>query len=150
MLSGKFCLNLDLDKQFTGEEVLKTPGPNGMSSIFYKTFWHIVDSDVTEAVLTALNTSHVPAILNSTFIALIPIIKEPKKVSDFKAISLCNVVYKLIAKVLVNHLKLILPYIVSDSQSAFLLGHLITNNILVAFETLLSVFRPLKTTIGLT
>ena len=128
---------------------ITAPGPNGMSSIFYETFWHIIGSDVTEAVLTALNTSHVPAILNSTFIALIPII-EPKKVSDFKAISPCNVVYKLIAKVLVNHLKLILPYIVSDSQSAFLLGRLITNNILVAFETLLSVFRPLKTTIGLT
>ena len=128
---------------------ITAPGPNGMSSIFYETFWHIVGSDVTEAILTALNTSHVPAILNSTFIALIPIIKEPKKVSDFKAINLCNVAYKLIAKVLVNHLKLILPYIVSDSQSAFLLGRLITNNILVAFETLLSVFRPLKTTIGL-
>ena len=78
---------------------ITAPRPNGMSSIFYKTFWHIVDSNVTEAVLTALNTSHVPAILNSTFVALIPIIKEPKKVSDFKAISLCNVVYKLIAKV---------------------------------------------------
>ena len=128
---------------------ITAPRPNGMLSIFYKTFWHIVGSDVTEAILTALNTSHVPAILNSTFIALIPII-EPKKVSDFKAINPCNVVYKLIAKVLVNHLKLILPYIVSDSQSAFLLGRLITNNILVVFETLLSVFRPLKTTIGLT
>ena len=45
-------------------------------------------------------------------------------------------VYKLIAKVLVNCLKMILPYVVSNSQSAFLSGRLITDNVSVAFETL--------------
>ena len=138
-------MNVGLDKSFTGEEVFKAlkqmapliaPGPDGMSPIFYKTFWHIVGRDVTEAVLNALNNGHVPANFNATFIALIPKIKDPKKVSDFRPISLCNVVYKLIAKVLVNRLKCILPYIVSDSQSVFLSGRLISDNILVAFETL--------------
>ena len=114
---------------------LTAPGPNGMPPIFYKYFWHIVGGDVTNAVLTALNYGYVSESLNHTFIALIPKIKDPKKVSDHP-ISLCNVVYKLIAKVLVNRLKMILPYIVSDSQSAFLSGRLITDNILVAFKTL--------------
>ena len=91
---------------------------------------------MTEVVLSALNSGTIPDSINSTFIALIPKIKDPRKVSDFRPISLCNVVYKLIAKVLVNHLKLILPYVVSDSQSAFLSGRLITDNVLVAFETL--------------
>lgn len=80
-----------------------------MSPIFYKTFWHIVGRDVTEAVLNALNNGHVPANFNSTFIALIPKIEDPKKVSDFRPTTLCNVVYKLIAKVLVNQLECILP-----------------------------------------
>ena len=120
-------MNNSLKKPYTVEEVLKAlhhmapltaPGPDGMSPIFYKSFWHIVSIDVTEVVLTALNSSTIPASINSTFIALIPKIKDPKKVSDFRPISLCNVVYKLIAKVLVNRLKLILPYVVSDSQNA--------------------------------
>ena len=60
-----------------------------------------------------------PESINTIFIALIPKIKDHKNVSDFRPISLCNRVYKLIAKVLVNRLKLILPYVVSDSQSTF-------------------------------
>ena len=98
--------------------------------------WGLNFPTVTKAVLSALNIGVVSKSINTTFIALIPKILEPKKVFDFRLISLCNVIYKLITKVSVNCLKKILPYVVSDTQSAFLLCHLITNNILVAFETL--------------
>ena len=67
---------------------------------------------------------------------MIPKIKNPKNVSNFRHFSLCNVFYKLIAKVLVNRLKLVLSHVVSDSQTTFLFSHLITDNVLVAFETL--------------
>ena len=70
-------------------------------------------------VLEALNSSVVPESLNSTFIALIPKVKQPRKVSDFHPISLCNVVYKLISKVLVNQLKKISANAIPKSQSAF-------------------------------
>ena len=56
--------------------------------------------------------------------------------ADFRPISLCNVIYKLIAKVVANCLKKFLIHTVPDSPSAFLLGRLISYNILVAFETL--------------
>ena len=138
-------MNSDLNRPFLAEEVqralhqmapLTTLGPDGMSLIFYISFWYIVGNDVIMVILSALNTGVVLESINTTFIALIPKILEPKKVSDFRPISLCNVIYKLIAKVLVNRLKKILPFVVSDTQSAFLSGRLITDNILVAFETL--------------
>ena len=74
-------------------------------------------------VLNVLNSNMSMVEINKTNITLVPKIKNPTKMTDFRPISLCNVVYKLTLKVLANHLKIILPQIISENQSAFLSKH---------------------------
>lgn len=90
-------MNSRLLQPYTAEEVhkalnqmapLTALGPDGMLPIFNKSFWYIVGGDVTNAILTTLNSRFVPKSLNHTFIAFIPKIKDSKKVSVF-ALSIC-------------------------------------------------------------
>lgn len=105
--------------------------------------------EVCGVVLDILNFGVMPAALNLTFIALISKVKIPSCVTEFRPISLCNVLYKLISKVLVNRLKKVLPYIISPTQRAFISGCLISENILAAYETLHTMHTGLRGKKGL-
>ena len=107
-----------------------------MPSLFFQQFWPTVSEVVTKAVLDFLNFRVSPPNFNDTHIVLIPKTKNPKRVTEYRPISLCNVVYKLASKTLANRLKRVLPSIISDTQSAFVNDRLIIDNVLVAFETM--------------
>lgn len=130
-------------QEFTAEEVrkvldgiadLKAPGPDGMPAVFYRRFWSTVGDQVVDEVLQVLRGNPIPKEWNETTIVLIPKVHKPEQMKDLRLISLCNVLYKLVTKVLANRLKQILPEVISSAQSAFVPGRLILDNIPVAYE----------------
>ncbi|CAL1403462.1 unnamed protein product [Linum trigynum] len=95
----------------------KAPGPNEFVSEFFKLDWEVVGVNV-----------------ESTVIALIPKLPVVEKMKDFRPTSCCNVIYKGISKLLSRRLSMVLPKLIGRSQSAFVKGRLISDNILMATE----------------
>ena len=135
MLAAEF-VKAELDEALKQMELLKAPGPDGLAPLFYQKLWPSIGEDVSCAVLDCLNSGSIPLSINCTFITLIPKVKSPSIVLKFRPIALCNVIYKLVSKVVANRLKKILPNLISESQSAFQSNKAISNNILLAFELL--------------
>ena len=119
----------------------KALGPNCMTVGFYKKYWNTVGPDVTRLVLGFLNKGECIQAINHTNLVLIPKIKNPSTLKDYRLISLCNVSYKIISKVLANRLKVILLEIIDKSQSAFVQGRMIFDNIMVAHESVHSMMN---------
>jgi hypothetical protein len=115
---------------------LKALGPDGFNTCFYQQNWGLIHKEVCEAIFHFFNTSMLDSGINFTHIALIPKVSNPGSVTEFRPISLCNVIYELLSKVLANRLKIVLPVIISPMQSAFIPGRLITNNVLAVYETM--------------
>ena len=100
-------MNTYLEKPFTPEDITralseicptKTPGPDGLPAAFFQKHWQIVGEGLTKTCLHILNEQGTLDSLNHTFIALIPKVEKPRKVMEFRPISLCNVVYRIVAK----------------------------------------------------
>lgn len=112
----------------------KAPGYDCMTTGFFQKYWDIVGEDVCRAVQSFFHSGQMLGSLNRTQIVLIPKVPKPTKVSQFRPISLCTTIYKVIAKVLANRLRQFLPTIISENQSAFVGGRQITDNVLIAHE----------------
>ncbi|KAH9768956.1 reverse transcriptase domain-containing protein [Citrus sinensis] len=138
-------MNEMLEKPFSAEEVMdalsqmcptKAPGPDGLPAVFYQKHWHMVKDGVLATCLHILNSQGSVTPINHTYIALIPKVRKPRKVTEFRPISLCNVIYRIVAKSIANRFKQILHKIISPTQSAFIPHRLITDNIIVGYECL--------------
>jgi hypothetical protein len=114
------------------------PGPDGLNAAFYKSAWPWLKEDVYKVVKDFYTHAHMPTDLNKTFITLIPKINHPNVPQDYRPISLCNVIYKIITKSLANRLKNHLP--VTSLRLSQLL--LLTGIFLLIFSSPRRLFIP--------
>ena len=87
-------------------------------------------------MLDAINNKVIPSGWNDTVIVLIPIVENPEMITQYRPISLCNVLYKVISKMIALRLKKVLDDVISPVHSAFVRGSLISDNILLTHESM--------------
>ena len=112
----------------------KSPGPDGMSAAFYRQHWETIKPGVIAFVNIFFEHNYLDPKVNQTHICLIPKIENPSTIKDYRPISLANVAYKIISKILAERLKPLLDKIITENQSAFIPRRLITDNVLIAHE----------------
>jgi hypothetical protein len=91
---------------------LKAPGPDGFPARFLQRNWDLLKEEVVHAVQMFFATGIMPEEVNDTAIVLIPKKNDPEILKDFRPISLCNVVFKVVSKCLVNRLRPVLQDII--------------------------------------
>lgn len=98
----------------------KALGIDGLNPGFYRHYWNVISAAVTEECIHILNNGCLPEEHGNTAIVLFPKKKNPQSMKEFRPISLCQVAYKMVTKVLANRLKVLLPTLISEMQFAFI------------------------------
>lgn len=136
--------NVELLRIFTYDEVKlalfsmhpdKSPGPDGLNPGFFQAYWDVIGNDVVKWCNDFLETGKMWEGPNFIQLILIPKKAHPQTMADLRPITLCNVLYKVLAKSLANRIKPLLDNIISIYQSVFIPGRMISDNIIVAYET---------------
>lgn len=120
----------------------KAPGPDGFPMEFYKAAWPVIEKDFVTAVQSFFIYGFMPQSVNATLLSLVPKTTDAEKMSDFRSIACCNVVYKVISKILAIRLKATLPEAIELNQCAFVEGRLLLENVLLATELVKDYHKP--------
>eukprot|EP01018_Ginkgo_biloba_P002192 Gb_33330 [translate_table: standard] len=137
--------NVSLTKEITVDELQgvmvslqkdKSPGPNGWTVEFLLGCFYFIETDLLRVIEESRSLAKMLFAFNSTFIALIPKTDNPESFEDFRPISLCNCIYKILAKIIAMRIKKVLSNSISKEQLGFLQGRQIHEAVGVAREGL--------------
>jgi hypothetical protein len=112
----------------------KAPGPDGFPAGFYQKSWSTFGRNVCDYVKHVWSNPLLLRDVNCTDICLILKVERPEYIQQFRPISLCNTIYKIVSKVMTNRIKSIIIVVVSPHYTGFILGRSIHENIVVAQE----------------
>ena len=113
----------------------KSPGSDGLTTEFYKLFWKDIKTPFLSSIHYSYENGKLTELQTQGIISLLP--KKNKNLlvlSNWRPISLLNVDYKIISKVISNRIKKVLPSIINSSQTGFLKGRYIGENIRTIIE----------------
>ena len=114
----------------------KAPRPDGFTSNFFHHFWDLVKEEVLEIVEEFKNKRGVLKSFNTNFISLVPKEVGADRLDKFRPIDLCNVIYKIISKVIINRLKPLLPKLISSKKLGFVERRHILDGVILVHEML--------------
>lgn len=127
----------ELDKAVDNLSLNKSPGSDGLTANFYKHFWDLLKDPFSLMVKEATDNMTFPPTMKQGVITLIPKPdKDPKILDNFRPITLLNTDYKIVTIIYARRLKKFLHKIISDSQSGFMKGRSIHNNIRLVLDIL--------------
>jgi hypothetical protein len=113
---------------------LKSPGIDGYGAYFFKKAWQIVKHDVLAAVHDFFDNSRLYKAANCTLVTLTSKSKEAKSIKQYRPISCCSTIYKIISKIITERMGKVMTSIIGQNQAAFVPGQLIHNHILLTYE----------------
>lgn len=114
----------------------KAPGPDGYNALFFKEAWNIIGDNIFAAVNEFFISGKILKQINHAIIALIPKTEQASQVNHFRPISCCNLLYKIVSKILANGIAPMLEIIIGESQSTFLRNWKMMDTIFLVQELL--------------
>ncbi|XP_062100338.1 uncharacterized protein LOC133806230 [Humulus lupulus] len=122
---------------------IKSPGPDGYGSGFFKSMWKDIGQDICSAIIHVFSTGQFSKERHETTLSLIPKVSNPARASDFRPIACCSTLYKVMAKLLFSRLAVVLPYLIQSNQGAFVRGRSIAHNIMILQDLIKNYGRAL-------
>jgi hypothetical protein len=114
-LTDIFTLD-EISEVVKGCDGSKSPGPDGFNFAFVKNFWDLMKNEVRIMFDQFHGNECLPKCLSSYFLTLIPKVRSPQALGDFRPISLAGSLHKLVAKVLAGRLAKVMDKLIFPNQ----------------------------------